>query len=240
MAVIVLAAGAGLTSPHAAFAAPTPARGAQNCASAPPQSKRVGAWMCVDASHKVDPKLTANRPAPLATTTYCITEGCYYRYSDTWVQFAGYGLYYFYGDEQLGEMFHNFNWYLNGTNTTQTAAVDIDHEVDFPEWSGSLFNGAAGVNGSVIHDCTTTDGPAEVPGGVTQYQPPGFCTLSDNRNYDHNMVLQYSWQAPDTSGYYWVYAKSVVAHSGSLPATSYIFNGVSSLPANPASQGWDA
>jgi hypothetical protein len=218
---------------------PTVSDATRYCAAPPPVSRQVGNWTCYANSKTArDPRLSGAIPA--ATTDYCNAEGCWYRYSNTSAQFAQTGLYYFYGTTQLGEMFMNITWTLSGTKESETATVDVNHAVIFPQWDGVLLNGARNVVGSDIALCPSRSGPANVAANVSQHPPSGWCAISDNKNYDHNMNLQYSWQAPNTSGYWYSWGNSVVNHSPTLPATSYTFDPVNYLPGDPASAGWSA
>jgi hypothetical protein len=200
----------------------------------------VGGWTCSAKNQTATNPYLGERSItiPKSVTKHCDSHGCWYRYSSTSVKFIQNGLYYFYGRTRLGEMFMNVSWTLSGTKESETATVDVNHKVLFPEWDGVLLNGAKNVVGSGIGLCPTRNGPASVPANRSQHPPVGWCTLSDNKNYDHNMNLQYSWQAPNSTGYWYAWANSVVSYSSRLPAKSYSFDPVSYLPLDPAEAGW--
>lgn len=74
---------------------------------------------------------------------------------------------------------------------------------------------------------------------ASQSPPPGWCSITDNSNYDHNMNLQYSWEVAGYPGHWYEWGNSIVGHSPTLPATSYTFDSVDSMPFDAHSQGWD-
>lgn len=68
--------------------------------------------------------------------------------------------------------------------------------------------------------------------------PKNYCWLGDSKDYDHYMVNQMSWDDENAPGYFWVYAKSIVAH---IPRRSgvFTFDSPASLPAVPFDSGYD-
>lgn len=117
-----------------------------------------------------------------------------------------------------------------------------DDDVQFIVWDGYLGNSAPGTKPVPIKTCAQEDGAAEVAADTHVDSPSGWCTLSDNANYNHYMNVQVSFQtsADGDTGYWYTAASSTIAHSATLPATSYGLDGPSSRPSPAVLVGYVA
>ena len=141
-----------------------------------------------------------------------------------------------FGGDFLGYTVENEAWTLSGTSTSVKASLYVyDDDVQHIVWDGYLGNSAPGVAPSPILLCPQEDGAAEVEPDTHVDSPSGWCTLSDNEDYNHTINAQVSFQtsADGDTGYWYSNASSIVSHSAAVPASSYSFDGPSSLP-NPA------
>ena len=252
MSVIALSAGSTL----AANAAVTKSAGAkpylpllpasQACGQRPDTS--AGSWMCYVkpsiAKRLLAGKAATAAAAPAASDQYCDSKNnCWIRQSSSSVIFSGGLLEFGYGGEVLGYTYLGATWTLSGTKTSETGSLNVyDDDVQFIVWDGYLGNSAPGKPPSGLKQCPTKDGPEEVAADSRVDSPAGWCTESDNANYNHYMNMQVSFQtsADGDTGYWYTNASSIVAHSAHVPATSYGFDGPSSLPGSPVEDGYRA
>jgi hypothetical protein len=252
VSVIALSAGSALAA-NAAVTKPAGAKpylpllpASQACGQKPDTS--AGGWSCY-VKPSIKKQLLAGKAAtpaaaPAASDQYCDSNNnCWVRNSSGDANFYG-GLQEFgYRNEVLGYTYLQVHWALHGTNTSENAALTVyDDDVQYIVWDGYLGNSAPGKPPSGLRQCPTKDGPAEVAAGAEVQSPAGWCTESDNANYNHYMNLQASFQtsADGDTGYWYTNASSIVAHSAHLPATTYGFDGPSSLPGSPVEAGYRA
>jgi hypothetical protein len=203
-------------------------------------------WAC-NVKSSVAKQLLAGKaatPAVAAADEWCDSNNyCWVRNSSSSGLLNG-GLEEFgYGGEVLGYDLINEAWTLSGTNFTLKGSFYVyDDDVQWVVWQGYLGNSAPGTRPVTIKYCPQEDGPAEVLPGTHVDSPAGWCTESDNANYNHFMNLQVSFQtsADGDTGFWYTNASSIVAHSAYLPATSYGFDGPSSLPSPAHAHGYVA
>jgi hypothetical protein len=211
-----------------------------------PDTSAGSHWMC-SVKPSVARQLLAAVPAaarpPVAAAAvaaadqYCDGDNnCWVRSTSSSGLFNG-GLEEFgYDDEVLGYTVENEAWTLSGTKTSVKASLYVyDDDVQFIVWDGYLGNSAPGDAPYQLKTCSQKDGAEEVEADTHVDSPSGWCTLSDNANYNHYINVQVSFQtsADGDTGFWYTAASSIVAHSATLPATSYSFDGPSSRP-NPA------
>jgi hypothetical protein len=218
----------------------------QACDQKPDNS--AGSWMCYVkpsiAKQLLAGKAATTAAAPAASDDYCDSaNNCWFRNSSSSAIFSG-GLEEFgYGGEVLGYTQLGATWTLSGTKTSETGSLNVyDDDVQFIVWDGYLGNSAPGKPPSGLKQCATKDGPDEVAADGRVDSPAGWCTESDNANYNHYMNVQVSFQtsADGDTGYWYTNTSSIVAHSDNVPATSYGFDGPSSLPGSPVETGYRA
>ena len=208
-----------------------------------PVERRRGAWVC-----PVIPRASATASAPRApmaaadVTRYCDgVWGCWSIASPHQAEFHSYTLNYGRNGTVLGHSSDYHVIWKTGSvtyNTSAQNAITLSTSSEYIVFSGSLFNGARDRVGSQISVCTDVDyGRTTVPANYRIQSPTPYCLLADNRNYDHNMASQLSFQIPGYSGYWYIYARSPVAHTGVLGGR-YTFSYADLLPADRASAGW--
>ena len=168
--------------------------------------------------------------------------GCWYVITANQAEFHSYELAYGRGGTVLGYSTNYHVIWKTGTTTYNTSAqnaITLSSAMHHVVFSGSLFNGARGRVGSIISTCTPVlyRGGASAPAGTRIQSPTPYCLLADNRNYDHNMVSQLSFFLPGQSGYWYIYARSPVAHTGTLGGR-YRFSHADVLPADRFGAGW--
>lgn len=207
------------------------------CSAAVVAAHSTGAAMCVDDTSA--PAAPGPDAMPAATPEHCDVWGCWYRYSGTHVEYISTAFGVIDSGEIIGDGYMHVVWLLNGAQTTQSSSERVTIETEYPVWSGSLFNGGHNQVGSDLADCNNADGPDDVPANDEVHSPAGWCTLTDTNYINHNMVNQYSFQVPGIDGYFWMYAKSVVSSTSSVPSSSYTFDSVDTLPGNVADSGYD-
>lgn len=199
-----------------------------------PVAERSGGWACADRAALVA------RPAsiPATTPSHCNTGGCWYRYTASHVEYVSTGVAYGYGSELLGTSYMHLIWTFSGIATRETANNRNTGSTRVVDWEGALFNGGHNVEGSVIHECSSVAGPSTVGANVETHSPANYCSLSDNHNYDHHMLGQYIWSVSGIPGAYYIYGLSVVSHSPTLNGSTYTFDSVDILPADPYGSGY--
>jgi hypothetical protein len=181
---------------------------------------------------------------PAASDQYCDgNNDCWVRSTATSGLYNG-GLEEFgYGGEVLGYTVLNEAWTLSGTKFSTKASLTVyDDDIQWIVWQGYLGNSAPGTKPVTIKYCSQEDGPEDLAADTHTDSPSGWCTESDTANYNHFMNVQVSFQtsADGDTGFWWTNASSIVAHSASLPATSYTFDGPSSRPSPAIGAGYQA
>jgi hypothetical protein len=208
-----------------------------------PAAQRNGGWMCVESADAGS--AAASLPSAIAASdVHCHAGfGCWYVDNPHRAEFFSDHLSYGFGGVTLGTTDYHVLWGTGVTsyNTSNQSAMTISGDSEFIVFSGSLFNGAHGVVGTEIGRCADVDyaGGAEVPGGHRFASPTPYCELGDKRNFDHNMAAQLSFQDPEEPGYFWIYAKSPVAHTATLGGF-YTFSHSDILPLNAFGSGYDS
>ena len=210
----------------------------QSAACALPQLQRTGAWIC-----PLSPQ-TSNVSVPASAAyapSHCNTGGCWYRDSDTQAEYVSTGVAYGYNMEYIGNSYMHISWVLNGTLFSETISARVTSASEYVEWTGTLNNGGHNVahGGTIIHDCGDTAGPHTVAANLETQSPTGFCNAADSSNYDHNMYGEYSWEIDGVPGFYYMYGRSIVAHSTAVPSSFYDFDSVDTLPGNSYSSGFE-
>jgi hypothetical protein len=133
-------------------------------------------------------------------------------------------------------------WTLSGTKFTEGSSLYVyDDDVQFVVWDGYLGNSAPHTAPSPIKACPEVDGQEEVEPNTHVDSPAGWCTESDNANYNHAMNAQVSFQtsADGDTGYWYTNASSIVAATAQLPATSYGFDAPNEFPNPPHANGYE-
>jgi hypothetical protein len=205
--------------------------------SVPPES-RVGAWLCTQAPPTATHE-KAGGVVPLATTDYCGSNGCYYRYDDFHADFQSYIGFWGYGSKTLGSQTTYVNWQLTGAQTvSKPAQYQNSVATTTVVFSGDLLNSAPKANGSEISGAYSIFNAGNVPANTTKSWTPNGYKSYDNKNFDHSQVNEFSWNYPGYTGYWYSYVKSICTHSPDK--TIYRFDSVSSLPANYGGGGYHA
>lgn len=68
-------------------------------------------------------------------------------------------------------------------------------------------------------------------------------TQRDDRNYDHNTAVEFSWTIPGYPGYWFMYVRSVISHTDNPmqgSSTVYRFDPVNYETQDPHKEGWRA
>lgn len=202
------------------------------------QQARTGGWLCFGTTHPNIPS-----PAPSAVTPdtmYCNSSGCYYRNSNYETDWISNDFVFGIGSEAVGSGYAYLQWTLSGVQTTEGGYFEVNKAVSGSHWSGALYNGAPGYDngGTLKHSCTI-ESTGSHPANTQVYSPSSWCTLGDSTSYDHNMLAEMPSSVSGYSGYWWLYTRSVVAHTSTL-GHAYIFDAVNKLPGDPWAKGYDA
>jgi hypothetical protein len=149
---------------------------------------------------------------------------------------------YGYGGTRLGTGTAYVDWYLtNSTYFDEAADFTLTSSSSTAVFSGALSNGARGVSGGgrVLQNCIPRASGAHGP-SVTIYSAKPYCVEGDNTSYDHNMTSEMSWYISGYPGYWYVFERSVVAHTPSTgPNAFYAFDPVNYLPGNFWGNGYN-
>lgn len=121
---------------------------------------------------------------------------------------------------------------------TRATVVELDtrRTTTHHQFDGTVWNGAAGVVGSLKNSCPLAYYGLTAAGSLRQWTPNG-CACYDSESYDHEGVLDISWWDPAYQGRWWTYVKSPVAHSSDHQI--FLFSASAALPGNPWSAGYD-
>lgn len=166
-----------------------------------------------------------------ATSSFCASNGCYYRYSDFLADFQSYIGIWGYGTKTLGSETTYVEWTLTGAQTVSKPA-QYENSVATTNviFSGNLLNAAPGVIGSNVSGAYSVYTAGNVPAAYTRSWTPNGYKSYDKNNFDHTQVNEFTWNFPGYSGYWYSYVKSICTHSPDK--TIYRFDSVSSLPAD--------
>jgi hypothetical protein len=230
-----------VAEPASAPIASVQSAGSDNCAVAVGQ--RRGGWVCRLAGQTA---VQGDRAlAAAAMDGYCDNVwGCWYVINPHQAEFHSYQLANGKNGTVLGysENYHVI-WKTGSTtyNTSAQNAITLSSSSTHVVFSGSLFNGARNKVGSIISTCTPVlyKNGASAPAGSRIQSPTPYCLLADRRNYDHNMAAQLTFFLPGQSGYWYIYARSPVAHTSAL-GSFYTFSHSDVLPADRFGAGWKA
>lgn len=227
-----------LTAQPAQASTVTPGRLAPSAQCSKPISQRTGAWMCAPSGMVGRPVRTAG--ATMASTPrseYCNGWGCWSVWNDFYASFYGTSIYLGYGGKTIANVHMDIEWHLQGA---QSLALPVYSRVNqytvHTIFSGALSNGADGVagGGSVKQTCNPNTRPAAAAYALVSY--PNGCKLYDNASYDHNQVVQASWNFSNYPGYWYFYARSPVSHDGNRAI--YRFHNASDLSGSSSVGGW--
>ncbi|MDT0264540.1 hypothetical protein [Jatrophihabitans lederbergiae] len=175
-----------------------------------PTTARSGGWVCVTSS-------TRKQVTPsVAQSGYCgVGVGCWTVYDDFRAGYYATNIEFGYNGRHLGETHIDYTWQLTGAQTqANPIRVRVNTNVSAIIFSGDLANGGVGRptdGGSVISQCAPVVGHPQLANTLISWTPNG-CRLYDNNNADHNMAIETGWELPGYSGYWYVYARSPVAH----------------------------
>jgi hypothetical protein len=149
-------------------------------------------------------------------------------------------LHYGHGSTELGQVHFSIYWNLTGA---QTLALPVQsrntHATTHTIFSGALYNGAKNVSGGgkLIKTCSPNIRGAAPADKLVSY--PKGCKLHDKgKNYNHNMIIQVSWELPEYSGYWYASIRSPVAHAEDKAI--YRFATADDLPGSAHRQGYHA
>lgn len=218
----------------------------QVCATKPTFSAG-GAWTCFAkpkyqlGSGKANIAKAAAVPAAAQSTEFCDSSGynnCWVRNSATKALFNGgtipFGAVVDGETIDIGFATLNAGWSISGTKISEAGAFYARTvELTNIQWLGALFNGAARVNdngGDQIAACEHLAPGLNVAVGSHTDSPEGWCTTSDNKSFDHNMLIGVIWGTPGYDLQWDAWATSIVSHSPTVPATAYTFDSADSLP----------
>jgi len=171
------------------------AKAAQAAQCALPVSRRLGAWVCVKPGNGVAPtpsRAVRERAAP-ATTSYCGSNGCYYRYGDYLADFDSYLGYWGFSGRTLGFETTYVQWTLTGA-TTVSKPVQYKNSVPTTNviFVGDLLNTAPGANGSSVAGAYSVFVAGSVPASyLRSWTPNGYKTV-DKDNFDHSQVNEFT------------------------------------------------
>jgi len=202
--------------------------GSEQCGT--PMANRVGRWLC-----PANPT-PAKKFGPTATG-YCDSWACRERYDDFNADVSASGSW-GWGDQLLGtvEVYAEFQlagaqtWSkpVSYTNTAYTTNVIF---------TGDLLNSAPGVDGSEVEGAFSLYNAGDISAGSYAAWTPNGYKSYDNTMWDHSQVHQWSFNAPDYPGYWYIYAKSTCTHTADKQI--YRFDQVDQVPANPDGAGWN-
>jgi hypothetical protein len=185
---------------------------------------------------------------PAATTGWCNGGGCWFRYDDFHVDFNSNQFAYGHGSTYLGSGNYYINWQLTGPKTNVGPSyVILSTATSSVVGSSALLNGAQGTSGGSLLagpvTCCTPEWTYSHPAN-TRYQWPTnrLPWFRDYSAWDHNTTVRYSWHIPGYSGYWYVWARSVVSHTTARnsPDSTYRFDEVDYLTQSPYASGYPA
>ena len=204
-----------------------------------PVAERVGNWVCyTTATGAVQPARSAT--VTPAATGFCNSSGCYERYDDFHADFDSYDATFGYGTKVLGSEHHYVDWQITGAQiVAKPAQMYTSISTTSLIYTGDLLNAAPGATGSSISGkyATYSAGNA-APFEVKAWLPNGYKSY-DNTMWDHSQVVEFTWNVPGYSGYWYAYVKSISSHTTVLGTGAiYRFAAVTGLPASPYGGGW--
>jgi hypothetical protein len=217
--------------------------------------QRTGNWVCpiTDSSTTTTSSSTDPSSAQLDNTApssggggggYCNYTGSCFTERDTftasWVGTVAYGNRI---SGFIGYATADITWQLIGaqswSSTVKWKATSQTRDILF---SAAMYNGAPGVphGGSRLRRTYSVSPSTAVAGPETtiSWRPNGYKAY-DNKNWDHNVLTQFSWSVPGVSGYFWMNVRSPCSHTTKLGAgASYRFGSSLKFPGDLERAGW--
>lgn len=207
-------------------------------------SARQGNWACFETAGKVASAAPPGASAAAAATSYCNNGGCYQRYDDFHADYQSTQLTWGYGSQPLGIESHYVNIQLTGASS-QAKAVTYRNSTATSNvfFTGDLINAAPGAVGSSVSGAFSLYSAGSVAANTSKSWSPNGYKIYDNTQFDHSLVNQFSWEKTGYQGYWYVYVKSISAHTDVRNSTSALYRFRSpistSLPSTPYSSGFN-
>ena len=207
-------------------------------------SARQGNWACFETAGKTASSAPSGASAAAAATSYCTNGGCYQRYDDFHADYQSTQLTWGYGSQPLGIESHYVNIQLTGASA-QAKAVTYRNSSATSNvfFTGDLINAAPGAVGTSVSGSFSLYSAGAVAANTSKSWSPNGYKIYDNTQFDHSVVNQFSWEKTGYEGYWYVYVKSISAHTNVRNSTSALYRFRSpistSLPATPYSSGFN-
>jgi len=177
----------------------------------------------------------------MANPQYCISNGCYVKYSATQADYNSQRGNIGYGPQVLGSADFYVEWNLNGAQSiSKPVWFEATPNLSWLQFEGQRLRvNSSYPKGTAVDGTYAPYGPVNPAAGERVYWSPNGYKAYNNTYNNQSVAHNFTFGVEGFPGRWYTYVKSPIFRDGDNNGT-YFFGSVSDVPSDPANAGYSA